>query len=90
MNQPSKTEPSYIYRSSDDFIQKQLEMVKEIDRPKRRLELDIADIFIGPTSSGNAQYLSESLCKSRDPKEIAERMQEVATRYLKSIKKKKK
>lgn len=79
-----------VYRSSESFIQRQLDMVEDDDKIKRRLELDIADILTGPTSGGNAQYLADTLCKANDPKEVAERMVEVGQRYLKAMRKQRK
>lgn len=72
-----------VFRSSDSFIERQLDMVKENERPLRRFELDVADLMTGPTSAGNAQYLAENMCKRG--KELAERMKEVAERYLAAI-----
>lgn len=78
---------SKVYRSSDSFIQRQLDMAEDGDKIRRRLELDIADILTGPTSGGNAQYLADCLCRNRDPKEVAERLIEVGQRYLKAMRK---
>lgn len=69
-----------VYRSSDEFINRQLELAS--NKKKRRLELDIADILTGPTSAGNAQHLADSLCTTHDPQEVAERLKEAAERYL--------
>ncbi len=82
--------PPMVYRSSDDFIHKQLELVNEQEKAQRRLELDIADILTGPTSAGHAQHLADSLCKTHDLTEVAERMKEAAERFLKANKKGKK
>lgn len=74
----------HVYRSSDDFINRQLDMSS--NKTKRRLELDIADILTGPTSAGNAQHLADTLCANRDPAEVCERMVEAAQRYLNATK----
>ena len=72
---------SEVFRSSDEYIQKQLDRA-ELDQPTTRLILDIADILTGPTSGGNARYLAECMC--RNAKGVAERMKEIAERYLAS------
>ena len=50
---------SAVYRSSDDFLQRQLDMVGDDEKVSRRLALDIADILTGPTSGGKAQYIAD-------------------------------
>ncbi len=74
-----------LFRSSDDYITKQLDLVRDEERAATRLILDVADLLTGPTSGGNARYLAEGVCK--DPRQAAERMKEAAERYLKATKK---
>jgi hypothetical protein len=69
-----------MFKSSDNYIKLQLEMVKEEERPATRLVLDLADILTGPTSGGNARHLADKL--GQHPRELAIAMKEAAERYL--------
>jgi len=70
---------SEIFRSSEDYIERQ-HGLSDDSAPKTRLILDIADLLTGPTSGGNARYLSERMC--RNSTEVVERMREIVERYL--------
>jgi hypothetical protein len=73
-----------VFKSSENYIHLQLEMVKEEDRPATRLVLDLADILTGPTSGGNARHLADKL--GQHPRELALAMKEAAERYLSTAK----
>lgn len=72
-----------MFKSSDNYIKLQLEMVKEEERPATRLVLDLADILTGPTSGGNARHLADKL--GQYPHELAIAMKEAAERYLSTV-----
>lgn len=69
-----------LYRSSKHHIKRELDKVSPQYRRNKRLELDIADLLIGPTSAQTAQYMAERMCMQ--PKELALRLREIADRYL--------
>lgn len=77
-----KVDLSKVYRSSDDYLNRELAKVEEGERAQRRLVLDITDMLTGPTSGHNAEYLAKCLVNNRDPKEVCERLKEAADRYL--------
>jgi hypothetical protein len=73
-----------IFKSSENYINLQLEMVKEEERPATRLILDLADILTGPTSGGNARHIADRA--GVHPYELAIAMKEAAERYLSTAK----
>lgn len=47
-----------------------------------RLQLDLEDILTGPTCGATAQELARAICRSGTHDEVANRLIEVARRYL--------
>lgn len=74
-----------LYKSPESYIARQLEHISPRDRPRRRLEFDLADILTGPTSGGNAARLAECAI-GEDPELLAQAMLEAAQRYLQRVK----
>lgn len=71
----------YDYRKA--YIERKLAEVSEEERPRRRLELDLAHILTGPTCGATADRLAASA--ANDPMSLAIAMRDAATRYLQSV-----
>lgn len=75
-----------MYKSSDEWMRKELEKVPPEDRRVRRLEIDFLNIMncyanvTGPIGGPRAVYIAE--CAVRHPDELAQAMLEAAIRYF--------
>lgn len=81
---------SIPYKRTEVYIARALADVPVEQRPAARLEIDLADVFCGPTSSSAAANLVANLFKSYSPDVIANTFTEVCDRYYQSKKSNKK
>lgn len=72
-----------VHRSSQNKINLELSTVSERERPIKRLEIDFADLLIGPTSGEHARKLASLAAK--DPYSLALAMRDASERFLKSV-----
>ncbi len=74
-----------VFRLNQGYIKRELDKVPSALGPARRLQLDLAALFTGPTCGNEASKLAEKLVSFSDDEhnaDIARAMIEAGERYL--------
>jgi hypothetical protein len=70
-----------VYKQSARSIQRELSDIPPDERSKRRLQLDLESLLIGPTCGSEARRLVALLLASTSHDEVARTLLDIATRY---------